>query len=90
MKTLKELRLSENLTQDDVADLFGVAPRTIQYAETDSSRISNKLLARYTSAFNLKRKDIFLGNKKEIAEFHNKNREAFIFAFKNKHEGEVE
>lgn len=59
INTLKELRVSYNLTQEELADLFKVSPRTIQNMEKDSTNIKDSLLSKYMKAFNVKYDEIF-------------------------------
>ena len=74
MRTLKELRVMHGITQEELANLFGVSSRTIQNVEKDSSNIKDSLLSKYMIAFDEKYDNIFLGSEYEIFEFH-KNRE---------------
>lgn len=62
MNTLKELRVSYNLKQEELADLSKVSPRTIQNMEKDSTNIKDSLLSKYMKAFNVKYDEIFSGN----------------------------
>lgn len=83
MQTLKELRTSYNLTQDELAKLFNVSSRTIQNMEKDSSNIKDSLLSKYMEAFGVKYDDIFLGNKYENFVLINKKK-SIILNFKHK------
>lgn len=84
MKTLKELRLSYNLTQEELARLFNVSTRTIQNMEKDSSRIKDSLLSKYRKAFSVKYDDIFLGTEYENNVYLKKKKELIILAFNKK------
>lgn len=59
MRTLKELRIANGLTQIEVAQLFKVSSRTIQNMEKDSSNIKDRLLSKYIIAFQVSYNDIF-------------------------------
>ncbi|PTE89760.1 XRE family transcriptional regulator [Staphylococcus equorum] len=61
MNTLKELRVSYDLTQEELANLFKVSPRTIQNMEKDSTNIKDSLLSKYMKAFKVKYDEIFWG-----------------------------
>ncbi|MEW6856406.1 XRE family transcriptional regulator [Streptococcus iniae] len=63
--TLEAMRINKGLTQQELADLFGVSPQTIARLEKDSSDIGYKLLKKYIDTFNVKFDDIFLGKKYE-------------------------
>ncbi|MHC5249139.1 helix-turn-helix transcriptional regulator [Enterococcus sp. LJL90] len=84
MKTLKELRISYNLTQEEIADLFGVTSRTIQNMERDSSNIKDSLLKKYIEAFDVKYDDIFLGNEYENFVHLKNKKEKIVLKFKNR------
>ena len=83
MQTLKELRTSYNLTQDELAKLFNVSSRTIQNMEKNSSNIKDSLLSKYMEAFGVKYDDIFLGNEYENFVLVNKKK-SIILNFKHK------
>lgn len=83
MKTLKELRTSYNLTQDELAKLFNVSPRTIHNMEKDSSNIKDSLLSKYMDAFGVKYDDIFLGTEYENSVFVDKKK-SFILNFESR------
>lgn len=82
MKTLKELRIAQGLTQEELAELFNVSPRTIQNMEKDSSNIKDSLLTKYIKAFGVKYDDIFLGTEYENFELMDRNKKNFIVNFK--------
>lgn len=84
MKTLKQLRSENFLTQEELASLFGVSSRTIQNMEKDSSNIRDELLSKYMRAFNVKYDDIFLGSEYEIFEFQSGKKNTIIHTIKNK------
>lgn len=69
MKTLKDLRTSYNLTQEELAEMFDVTSRTIQNMEKDSTNIKDSLLKKYMIAFDVSYDEIFLGKEYEIFEF---------------------
>lgn len=74
MRTLKQLRLENYFTQEELADLFQVSSRTIQNLEKDSSNIGDKMLSKYMKAFDVKYDEIFLGNEYEIFELIEKKK----------------
>ena len=82
MKTLKQLRVDNGFTQEELADLFGISSRTIQNMEKNSSNINDKLLKKYMNAFEVKYDDIFLGNEYEIFVFHRKKKDSVVTNFK--------
>ncbi|NQD97718.1 helix-turn-helix transcriptional regulator [Staphylococcus xylosus] len=86
MNTLKELRVSYGLTQEELANLFKVSPRTIQNMEKDSTNIKDSLLSKYMKAFNVKYDEIFLGNEYEIFVLNQKKKKSFVVSFKQKME----
>lgn len=86
MNTLKELRVSYDLTQEELANLFKVSPRTIQNMEKDSTNIKDSLLSKYMKAFNVKYDEIFLGNEYEIFVLNQKKKKSFVVSFKQKME----
>ncbi|MBG3873563.1 helix-turn-helix transcriptional regulator [Staphylococcus sp. mip270_02] len=86
MNTLKELRVSYNLTQEELADLFKVSPRTIQNMEKDSTNIKDSLLSKYMKAFNVKYDEIFLGDEYEIFVLMQKKKKSFVLSFEQKME----
>ncbi|MBN6095394.1 helix-turn-helix transcriptional regulator [Staphylococcus saprophyticus] len=86
MNTLKELRVSYGLTQEELANLFKVSPRTIQNMEKDSTNIKDSLLSKYIKAFNVKYDEIFLGNEYENFVLTQKKKKSFIVSFKQKME----
>lgn len=69
MKTLKDLRSSYNITQEELGEMFGVTSRTIQNIEKDSTNIKDSLLKKYMIAFDVSYDEIFLGKEYEIFEF---------------------
>ena len=77
MKTLKDLRTSYNLTQEELAEMFDVTSRTIQNMEKDSTNIKDSLLKKYMIAFDVSYDEIFLGKEYENFEF-NKARKNLI------------
>lgn len=78
MRTLKELRLSADLTQKELADLFGVHERTIFNVEKDSSNVKESLIKKYMSAFDVGYDDIFLDTEYEIFVLvENRKKQAF-------------
>jgi len=84
MKTLKELRVSVGLKQEELADLFGVSSRTIQNMERDSSNIKDSLLSKYLKAFEINYDQIFLGREYEIFEFEKRKKEKIMYNLKTK------
>lgn len=84
MKTLKELRMEYGLTQEELADLFGITSRTVQNLEKDSSNIKDHILKKYMDAFSVKYDDIFLGNQYENFVFMNNKKEKIILTYKSK------
>lgn len=84
MKTLKQLRSENYLTQEELASLFGVSSRTIQNMEKDSSNIRDELLSKYMQAFNVRYDDIFLGSEYEIFEFQDEKKNTIIHTIKKK------
>ncbi|MEB6240165.1 helix-turn-helix transcriptional regulator [Staphylococcus xylosus] len=86
MNTLKELRVSYNLTQEELADLFKVSPRTIQNMEKDSTNIKDSLLSKYMKAFNVKYDEIFLGNEYENFVLTERKKKYFVLSFNKKME----
>ncbi|MDA9472092.1 helix-turn-helix transcriptional regulator [Enterococcus sp. 5H] len=75
MKTLKEIRVENGITQKELAGFFQVSYRTIYNVERDSSNIKDSLLAKYRKAFNLNYDEIFLGSEYEIFVFEEKNKQ---------------
>ncbi len=86
INTLKELRVSYNLTQEELADLFKVSPRTIQNMEKDSTNIKDSLLSKYMKAFNVKYDEIFLGNEYENFVLTERKKKYFVLSFNKKME----
>lgn len=86
MKTLRELRVEYGMTQEELANLFDVSPRTIQNMEKNSSNIKDSLLTKYIEAFNVKYDDIFLGNEYEKIVFSRKKKQSLILSFAQKRE----
>lgn len=84
MKTLKELRMEYGLTQEELADLFGITSRTVQNLEKDSSNIKDYILKKYMDAFSVKYDDIFLGNEYENFVFMNAKKEKIVLTYKKK------
>lgn len=84
MKTLRELRVEYGMTQEELANLFDVSPRTIQNMEKNSSNIKDSLLTKYIEAFNVKYDDIFLGNEYEKIVFLRKKKQSLILSFAQK------
>lgn len=74
MKTLKEVRVENGITQKELANFFNVSDRTIYNVERDSSNIKDSLLAKYRKAFGLNYDEIFLGSEYEIFVFEEKNK----------------
>ncbi|MGF2943241.1 helix-turn-helix transcriptional regulator [Enterococcus xiangfangensis] len=81
MKTLKNIREEYGITQEELADAFGVTSRTIQNMEKDSSNIKDSLLKKYIQAFDLKYDEIFLGSEYEIFEFQKKKKLKILLMF---------
>lgn len=86
MRTLKELRIANGLTQIEVAQLFKVSSRTIQNMEKDSSNIKDRLLSKYIIAFQVSYNDIFLGNEYENFVLREEKKKSIIINYKNKQE----
>ena len=86
MITLKELRISNGLTQIELAQLFKVSSRTIQNMEKDSSNIKDSLLSKYLAAFQVSYDDIFLGNEYENFVLREKKKNSVIINYKDKQE----
>ncbi|MBM0844815.1 XRE family transcriptional regulator [Staphylococcus saprophyticus] len=86
MRTLKELRISNGLTQIELAQLFKVSSRTIQNMEKDSSNIKDSLLSKYLAAFQVSYDDIFLGNEYENFVLREKKKNSVIINYKDKQE----
>ncbi|UBV35689.1 helix-turn-helix transcriptional regulator [Staphylococcus xylosus] len=86
MRTLKELRISNGLTQIELAQLFKVSSRTIQNMEKDSSNIKDSLLSKYLAAFQVSYDDIFLGNEYENFILREKKKNSVIINYKDKQE----
>ena len=84
MKTLKELRIGSSMTQEELANLFNVSPRTIQNMEKDSTNIKDSLLSKYIKAFGVSYDDIFLGNEYENFVFQEDKKKSFIISFTQK------
>ena len=66
--TLKELRARHNLTQEELARLAGLSPKTINYYEKDVNRLrgaSFKNLEKLAEVLKVKVDDIYLGQTKE-------------------------
>ena len=66
--SLKELRARHNLTQEELARLAGLSPKTINYYEKDVNRLrgaSFKNLEKLAEALKVKVDDIYLGQTKE-------------------------
>lgn len=61
---LKELRLKQGLTQEQLAELSGVSRPTISYIETDSlDNIESKTMLKLAIALNCDIGDIFFKEK---------------------------
>lgn len=86
MKTLKELRFVSNMTQEELANLFEVSPRTIQNMEKDSTNIKDSLLSKYIKAFGISYDEIFLGNEYENFVFLKDKKKSFIVSFTQRKE----
>lgn len=86
MRTLKELRISNGLTQIELAQLFKVSSRTIQNMEKDSSNIKDSLLSKYLAAFQVSYDDIFLGNEYENFVLKERKKNSVIINYKDKQE----
>lgn len=78
MKTLKDLRQGHGITQEELADMFGVTSRTIQNMEKDSSNIKDNLLRKYLIAFDVSYDEIFLGREYEKIVFDKKRKKQII------------
>jgi DNA-binding XRE family transcriptional regulator len=66
--SLKELRARHNLTQEELARLAGLSPKTINYYEKDVNRLrgaSFKNLEKLAEVLKVKVDDIYLGQTKE-------------------------
>lgn len=83
MQTLKQLRQNAGVTQKELAELFGVTDRTIQYLEKDSSNISNNMIEKYINAFGVTYDEIFLGNEYENFVFNKKRKESILDQLEN-------
>ena len=62
--TLKELRARHNLTQEELARLAGLSPKTINCYEKDVNRLrgaSFRNLEKLAEVLNVKVEEIFLG-----------------------------
>lgn len=86
MKTLKELRIGSSMTQEELASLFEVSPRTIQNMEKDSTNIKDSLLSKYIKAFNISYDEIFLGNEYENFVFSKDKKKSFLISFTQRKE----
>lgn len=84
MFSLKELRTKNGITQEELAEAFGITTRTIQNLEKDSSNIRDSILSKYMRAFNVNYDEIFLGTKYEIFERQTKNKEKILKKFDKK------
>ena len=66
--SLKELRARHNLTQEELARLAGLSPKTINYYEKDVNRLrgaSFRNLEKLAEVLNVKIDEFFLGQTKE-------------------------
>ena len=66
--SLKELRARHNLTQEELARLAGLSPKTINYYEKDVNRLrgaSFKNIEKLAEVLKVKVDEIFLGQTKE-------------------------
>lgn len=66
--SLKELRARHNLTQEELARLAGLSPKTINCYEKDVNRLrgaSFKNLEKLAEVLKVKVDDIYLGQTKE-------------------------
>ncbi|PTI80934.1 XRE family transcriptional regulator [Staphylococcus xylosus] len=86
MRTLKELRIANGLTQIELAQLFKISPRTIQNMEKDSSNIKDSLLSKYLTAFQVSYDEIFLGNEYENFVLREEKKKSIIINYKEKQE----
>lgn len=86
MKTLKELRVNHNLTQEELSELFDVSVRTIQNMEKNSENIKDSLLSKYIEAFGVSYDQIFLGNEYENFVFIKRKKQEIIKSFKKIYE----
>ncbi|MFD1902513.1 helix-turn-helix transcriptional regulator [Enterococcus termitis] len=59
IKSLKELRTENGLTQVELAELFNVSVGTIINMEKDSTNIKDSLLTKYLKAFEVEYDAIF-------------------------------
>lgn len=87
MKTLKDLRQGHGLTQEELADMFGVTSRTIQNMEKDSSNIKDNLLKKYLIAFGVSYDEIFLGKEYEKNVFDKKRKQQIVLKLKRNKQG---
>ena len=58
-KSIKKLRRSQKLTQEELANKVRVTPKYIQFIESGSRKPSLRLLQRLSRVFEVKVKDIF-------------------------------
>lgn len=65
MKTLKDIRLENQLTQEELSQLLDISVGTVYNLEKDSTRIKDEVVKKYMRAFGIKYDDIFLGNEYE-------------------------
>ncbi|MFD2307969.1 helix-turn-helix transcriptional regulator [Enterococcus termitis] len=83
IKSLKELRTENGLTQVELAELFNVSVGTIINMEKDSTNIKDSLLTKYLKAFEVEYDAIFLGKKYEKIVCNDKKNET-IFKIKKR------
>ena len=61
--TLKELRARHNLTQNEIANIIGITPKTYNLLENDYTKILSsrwETIARLADYYGIKREQIFL------------------------------
>jgi transcriptional regulator with XRE-family HTH domain len=78
MVTLKDLRINSDITQIELANLFGVVPATIANAERNSNNIKYALLSKYMLAFNVGMDDIFLGSECRLSALYEERKKKVI------------
>lgn len=63
MSVLKNLRLKNNLTQQELANLVGCTPKYIGFLENEERTPSLNIAIKISKLFNLPIEDIFLNKK---------------------------
>lgn len=59
-KFLKSLRISNKLTQKDLAELLGISARHVAFLESDGRKISDELRLKYSDIFCINVCEIFI------------------------------